>query len=103
MVAVTDIEVYDEKRKIWKGAILKETEQANTLGKEVFFSRKYEPDKNEMDTIIQEYMFEEDDDLLGISFLLIPTEKILFIYEPSSILVKTPIRIQRKMTKRSNQ
>ncbi len=91
-VIVTNIREYDKHERIWIGDILKDTEHSQSLGKTVFFSRKYEPDKNEMDIILKEYHFTADPDVLDEEFWIIPSEKIIFLYEPSSLIEKAPLQ-----------
>ena len=95
LVIITNPRVYNEKMNIWKADILKDTEQSESLGKEIFFSRTYDP-KNELDMILREYHFPKDPDVLDEEFWVIPSEKIIFLYEPSSSLIKAPRTMMRK-------
>lgn len=103
-IPVTNIEVYDLKKEIYTGDVVKQTMEYEQMGFHiVFFSRHYDPE-NEYDKILKEYDFEADDTLLGIPFTLIPQQKILFIFDPPTKgikqvdgkiihLAKPPIRI----------
>jgi len=95
LVAVTNLEMYDEEQQIWKAEILKLTEQKETLGTHLFISRLYDPENNEMDTVLKEYHFKSDSDVLDEEFWLIPAEKILFIFEPHSTILKPNFPLTR--------
>jgi hypothetical protein len=95
LVAVTNVEVFDEKLSIWRGDIIKNADQKDTLGKEIFFSRSYDKDANELDMCLNEYEI-TDEDVIGFPFLLIPSEKILFAYEKGT-LIQIPRGIGKKL------
>ena len=82
--AVYDIECVDKKQGIWKGIPVKDIKDRKEREPYVFFSRKYDTVNNDMDKILPELTFvgAKTKDILGVDFLLIPNDKILFGYEP---------------------
>jgi len=81
---VVDWEIYDVKQEIWRGRILEQTEQEKNLGGgniQIFFSRSVDKD-SEYDRLLK--MYEFSDELVGVPFLLVPKEKVLFVYQPAS-------------------
>lgn len=87
-IPVTDIEIYDLKKEIYTGYVVKNTLEYEQMKFHiVFFSRRYEPD-NEYDKILNEYDFDADDNVFGIPFTLIPKQKILFIFDPPTKGIK---------------
>ncbi len=60
-------------------------EKASDL--EVFFTRDYDIENNELDQAFHEYEV-GDLEILGVSFTMIPKHKLLFSYEKSSIIAK---------------
>lgn len=91
--AVYDIEEVDAKQKIWKGkplplpidegkgrpAMLMAPARSWT-----FFSRMYHKE-NDWDRFYPEIEF-EDEEIAGVPFLLVPIEKVLFGYEPPTVI-----------------
>lgn len=102
-VAVHDIEIVDAKQKIWRGKILIDTSARDKMEmKEVYFSRNYKPDVNELDQIYVEIHF-SNESILGVEFWLIPKEKLLFLYQPPTeniILPTTEQTIKFQSAKR---
>jgi hypothetical protein len=80
-VPVYDLECVDTKQEIYKGKQITQPEQRKESSPFLFFSRSYKPDINELDQIFKEISF--DDKLLGVPFILVPKEKLLFGYQPS--------------------
>ena len=85
--AVYDIELVDEKKEIWKGKpyiepTQRETPSAMKATKHgfTFFSRHFDP-ANEWDVFYPEIEI-VDETIIGIPFLLVPSEKLLFGYDP---------------------
>lgn len=78
---ITDVEVYDEKQKIYKGTIVENPSQENKMPfKTIYFSRSYLPDYNELDKVYTEIHI-TNTELIGKEFFLVPKEKLLFGYE----------------------
>ena len=87
-VAIQDFEVVDEAEGIWRGLVVfDKSTPKNLLGDEIFFSRRYNYERSDMDRMLEEYLV-EDESLIGVKFLLVPREKLLFSYsKPTSIVV----------------
>jgi len=80
-IPVYQISIVDEEQKIWKGKPIVDVEARSQIkNREVFFSREYLPDTNELDKVYHEVHF-EDEEILGVEFWLIPKEKLLFGYD----------------------
>ena len=82
-VPIKEIEVVDEGQKIYKGKIVDHPNQ-QLQTKDVFFSRDYKPEVNELDQIFVEKHF--DSSLIGVPFTLVPKEKLLFGFFPKSVI-----------------
>jgi hypothetical protein len=91
LIALRDIEQY--KDDIWKGTIIKDISQEDSLGDTIYFSRAYDRENNDLDRILNEYAFE---DVLDYPFWLVPMEKCLFIYEPPSNILLPKVRKPRR-------
>ena len=93
--AFIEIEVVDEKIGLWKGKPIMPSgpEEAFKFG---FFSRKYDRKNSDIDRMLEEFWV-EDESILGVKFLLVPREKVLFAYNPPSSIIKVPRGISRKM------
>ena len=87
LVPLMDIICYSEKDNIWKGTVIEDTEQKQSLGGFVFFSRNYDP-SNELDRVLREYHFPADPDVKNVEFWLIPVEKTLFVFSPASMILQ---------------
>ena len=83
--AVTDYKLYDEKQHIWRGTVMPGSKQEDILGRgtEIFFSREYKD--IEWDHHLREWEF--DNKLFGIFIILVPTEKVLFAYQPNTNII----------------
>jgi hypothetical protein len=80
---------------IWKGIQLVQPEQRETVYPEVYFSRLYSPDINDLDKIFPEIVW-DDCELIGVPCLFVQKEKLLFGYQPSStILLPAPKQMER--------
>ncbi len=86
-VPVTNIEPYDIKQGVYFGDVVADTsEHANMDYSVVYFSDHYDPEKNDYDRVLTTFAFK--DDLLGVSFRLIPLQKILFGFDPATKGIK---------------
>lgn len=95
--ALYKIEPIDEEQKIWKGKPVVEPQMARSLPSAqlmqamrgwMIFSRRYD-DRSDWDRMYPELSF--DDKLIGLPFLLVPKEKLLFAYdEPTAIELPPP-------------
>ncbi len=94
-MAVYDVEVTDKERGISRGKILADKMSKQKTGTIVFFSSLYSPD-NDMDKMLHHHDI-VDEELCGVPFVLVPKEKILFIYEKPSTIVLPPMKIQRRI------
>jgi hypothetical protein len=74
---VSDYECYNEELKIWRGNLIIPGADGNKV---IFFSRKYQPEINDLDKIFVEIEI-TDPELLGVPFILVPKEKLMFGYE----------------------
>ena len=98
--ALYDIEVVDEKQKLWRGTPMPE-EHMKRPGMPkppeavfIFFSRDYEIQTgdqkiNDWDLLYHEYEI-TDESLFGVKILLVPKEKLLFGFEPESTIIARP-------------
>ena len=103
LIPVHNYEVYDEEQQIWVGYIIPDTIQGLEMraeGQKIYFSRKYDTKNNDVDRMICEYHFKEDESVLGFEFILIPREKYLFMFDPPSILAKPPILLPSNRRRR---
>ena len=78
---IKDLECMDEEQEIWRGVPMPHSGMQAKLSTYVFFSRRYEPDVNDWDTVYKEIEF-TDTTIAGVVWYLIPKDKILFGYEP---------------------
>jgi hypothetical protein len=76
-IPIIEYEVYNSELQIWKGKLA--IPPGSGAPDIIYFSRKYQPDINELDQIFVEIEI-EDTDLLGVPFILVPKEKFLFGY-----------------------
>jgi len=85
LVPIHDYEEYlkTDTVNIWKGRVVIPPVQG--APDVVYFSRKYQPEVNELDQIFVEIEI-EDTELIGVPFLLVPKEKMIFAYSPSTFL-----------------
>lgn len=90
--AFMEYEEVDADQEIWRG---KPVDTAGIEHKWVYFSRKYSPD-NDMDKMLHEYEI-LDESIFGVVVLLVPREKLLFMYNPPTAIVIVPHKISRKM------
>lgn len=88
--AIQDIEPVDavaklgvENQKIdgvWKGLVVFDANMPkNLLSDVVFFSRHYDRKNSDMDRMLEEYAI-DDESIIGVKFLLVSREKLLFFY-----------------------
>ncbi len=91
--AIQDIEPVDTQAKkaweirktdgIWRGLIVFDTNTpTNLLSDTIFFSRHYDRENSDMDRMLEEYAI-DDESIIGVKFLLVPREKMLFFYSPT--------------------
>ena len=76
-VPIIEYELYNKELQIWKGKLA--IPPGSGAPDIIYFSRKYQPDINELDQIFVEIEI-EDTELLGVPFILVPKEKFLFGY-----------------------
>ena len=96
LIPLKDIEEVDGVNKIWKGSIVKDADQSDTMGDTVYFSREYDREKNDLDRCLREH---EVDNVLDFKLFLIPKEKCMFIYEPPSTIIKPATGLFKKPRK----
>ena len=92
---IYDYEVYNEELQIWKGKLV--IPPGSGAPEVIYFSRKYQPDINELDAIFVEIEI-TDTELLGVPFIMVPKEKMLFGYFRSpgeGIVIPAKPRISR--------
>ena len=77
LVPIMDYELYNEELQIWKGKLC--IPPGSGAPETIYFSRKYQPEINELDQIFVEIEI-EDTDILGVPFIMVPKEKFLFGY-----------------------
>ena len=86
---VTAVELVDAEQGIFKGEIVKQPEQKNSVGSTLFFRRDSGVD-TEFDSMWP-YIDFKTTELIGFPFVLVPKEKILFIYDEPSVIIKPMI------------
>lgn len=93
-IVVHSIGVVNEELQIWKGVQLVEPEQRDKLSPEIFFSRKYDMETNDLDKIFPEIVW-DDCELIGVPCLFVQKEKLLFGYEPCTKegIILPPIKL----------
>jgi len=84
-IPVYDVEEVNRKKGIWRGKRIVEPEMREEEWPFVYFSRLYDPETNDLDKIFPELQW-DDPELLGVPFVLIQKEKLLFRYMPSSLI-----------------
>ena len=93
-VDIMDYEIVDAAQKIWKGLVVFD---AKNSGEDhiVYFSRRYDVVTNDIDRMLEEYEI-KNTSIIGVKFLLIPREKLLFAYEPPSSILRPQIHLSKK-------
>jgi hypothetical protein len=93
LVPIKDWKVFNKAKGIYvgerieqPGAVPVRGQQGQDFLKTVYFSRVYNP-ANEIDRMLCEYEITEAT-VLGFPFLLIPKEKVLFLYDPPTFILK---------------
>ena len=87
LVPLMDIEPTAVK-DIWRGKPVTFTTQEEEYASDwVYFSRKYNRETNEIDKMVQEFHI-DDSNILGIIFWLIPKEKLLFLYDEHTAIIR---------------
>ena len=88
--AIFDYTCVDEQQQIWKGRPVFDP-SSKDYGRWIFFSRRYDSVNSDIDRMIEEYeVFDES--LIGVKFVLVPSQKILFFYEEPSTILRPQIR-----------
>jgi len=83
----------DEDQNIWKGERVIEEGTPIDFASIIYFSRSYYPDDYLNDKVFTEVEFGPE--LLGFPFVLVPKEKILFSYDPPSIISRPDIKLSK--------
>ena len=85
-----NIEPYSEEQQIYRGQLIPLARKGQFALIDdrswVYFSRRYDPDANDMDKIFIEE--EYDDSLTGTAFTLIPGNKVRMFYIPESKIIQ---------------
>lgn len=87
----------DPAKGIWKGIQLVQPDQRSEIFPYVYFSRNYMPETNDLDKVFPEVEW-TDPELIGVPFLLVQKEKLLFGLVPSpkhGIVLPAPQSIRR--------
>lgn len=92
-VAIYDYEVVDADQKIWKGMPVTFPGSPVPEGVAVYFSRRYNKD-NDMDRMLEEYEI-KNETLMGAKFLLVPKEKLLFAYTPTTSIIRPNLKLRK--------
>jgi len=79
--AIYNIECVDKTQKIWRGEPVPSIDKRTPDDRYIYFSRAHDKSKNDLDAIFPELHF-DDTSILGVKFLLVAAEKLLFGYEP---------------------
>lgn len=92
-VPVYNWTVVDTERGIWKGTRIIEPGTPADTFETVYFSRSYDTENNDLDRMIHEYEF-LDPAIVGVPFLVVPKEKVIFGYDsPSTVIAKPPVKL----------
>jgi len=94
-IAIYDYEEVDAEQNIWKGTPVFQAE-ADIEERTIFFSRKYDRVNSDVDRMLDEYVV-KDESVIGVPFILIPKEKMLFLYQPPSTIIRVPTKVSRRM------
>ena len=94
-VAIYDYEVHDEEKDIWNGKVLPDRHSTIPPSTIVYFSRKYDKE-SDIDRMLHEQEI-LDDKIIGVPFLLVPKEKVLFIHQPHSAIARPPMKIKSRL------
>lgn len=92
-VAIYDYEIVDAEQQIWKGKPVLVKGAPVVEDAIVFFSRRYRDD-SDMDKMLEEYEM-KNESLIGVKFLLVPREKLLFGYTPPSTIIRPDMNLRR--------
>jgi hypothetical protein len=87
-IPICEYEIYNEEHQIWKGKLVIPP-SASGASDVVFFSRFYQPEINDLDKLFVEIEMEATD-LIGIPFILVPKEKLMFGYFAGSSTIVIP-------------
>ena len=87
-IPIYDIEAVDIKKGIYRGKRVIEPEQREQDWPWYYFHRNYYPDINDFDKIYPEYELSEA--LFDVKVTLVPKEKLLFRFQPSSVIAIPP-------------
>ena len=93
LVPIESYEVWNEELQIWKGKLV--IPPGSGAPDIVYFSRKYQPEINELDQIFVEIEILSTE-LIGVPFIMVPKEKFMFGYFKGSdklILPKKNIKL----------
>ena len=96
-VAIYNIECVDTKQQIYRGKRLVEPEQREQAWPWLYYSGAYYPEINDFDKIYKPIELSEE--LFGVKVTLIPKEKLLFRYQPHSLIAipaPKPIPLRRR-------
>lgn len=92
-LGLMECEEVDADKHIWRGKIIHEEEKGSFMW--TYFSRLYSPD-NDLDKMLHEYVI-EDESILGVKFMIVPREKIMFRYTPPTTIIRVPHKIGKRM------
>ncbi len=92
-IPVVDPELVDAKQKLWKAERVLEPGTPDNAADIVYFSRRSVPD-NDFDKLWPEIEI-KNERIIGKPFFLVPKDKLLFTYDPPSMIIKRA-PIQRK-------
>lgn len=85
-VPVVEPELVDAKQKIWKATRVLEPGTPDNAADTVYFTRRTVP-QSDFDMMWPEVEI-KDDRIIGVKFLLVPKDKMLFTYDPPSRIIK---------------
>jgi len=94
--AIYDWKWVDTEQKIAQGRpVIQPGMQEADVQRLIFFSRAYHPESSDLDKIFPEIEIKRKD-IIGVPFLLVSKEKLLFGWEPASATIaRPPIKLAR--------
>jgi hypothetical protein len=97
-VVVHSVECVDQAKGIFRGVQLVEPEVRSEVMPYVYFSRNYDSATNDLDKMFPEIQW-DDAELIGLPFILVQKEKLLFGYMPSPkhgiIIPRSHVKLRR--------
>jgi len=83
---------------LWRGKLIKTPSMKEEAfeGDFIFFWRNYDPANNDIDKYCQEYEIKGSNKTLPQTFILVPKEKCLFLWEAPSTIIRPEVNTRPK-------